>query len=64
MKASDIMVATRVSPELHAKILRRQRAAKKFTGIEPSVSAIVRAMIEEARDQPVRRRGRDASCDK
>lgn len=52
-----IMVATRVSKQLHAKILKRQRALKQLTGIEPSVSAVVRSMISEAtlNDEPSRR---------
>jgi hypothetical protein len=55
---SDIMIATRVNRSLYVKIQRRRREIKRLTGIEPSVSAIVRAMIEEAtlEDKPVRRR--------
>lgn len=57
----DVMVATRVSKPLHAKILKRQRTLKQLTGIEPSVSAVIRAMIEEATlndEAPRRRHGR------
>jgi len=43
-----VMVATRVSKQTHAKILKRQREVRRLTGITPSVSAVVRAMIEEA----------------
>ena len=50
-KETDVMVATRVSKSLYAKILKRQRELKKLTGIEPSVSAVLRAMIEEATSQ-------------
>jgi hypothetical protein len=62
MPEAEVMVATRVSKPLHAKILKRQRALKSLTGIEPSVSAVVRAMIEEAasNDEPKRRRSRRA----
>ena len=53
-----IMVATRVSKPLHAKILKRQRTLKQLTGIEPSVSAVVRSMIKEAasKDEPAKKR--------
>lgn len=44
----DVLVATRVDKPLYGKILKRQREARRLTGIEPSVSAVVRAMIEEA----------------
>jgi len=47
-KETDVMVATRVSKSLYVKILKRQRELKKLTGIEPSVSAVLRAMIAEA----------------
>lgn len=58
----DVMVATRVSKPLYAKILERQRELKRLTGIEPSVSAVVRAMIAEAinDNEPRRRRHRAA----
>jgi hypothetical protein len=58
----DVMVATRVSKPLYAKILKRQREVKRLTGIEPSVSAVVRAMISEAtlNDRPTRRQHRAA----
>lgn len=45
---AEVMISTRVSKALHAKILERQREAKRLTGIEPSVSAVTRAMLEEA----------------
>ena len=47
---SEVQVATRISRSTHAKILDRQKEAKRLTGIEPSISAVVRAMIEEAAD--------------
>jgi hypothetical protein len=44
----DIPIASRVSKLLHDKIVKRQQEAKKMTGIEPSISEVVRAMLEEA----------------
>lgn len=58
-ETDDVMVATRVSKPLYAKILKRQRELKRLTGIEPSVSAVLRVMIAEA-DEPRRRRHRAA----
>jgi hypothetical protein len=59
-ETEDIMIATRVSRQLHAQILKRQRTLKQLTGIKPSVSAVVRSMIAEAtlNDEPQRRRTR------
>lgn len=45
---AEIVIASRVDKALYGKILKRQRHLKKLTGIEPSVSAVVRSMIEEA----------------
>lgn len=45
---AEVQVGARVSKTLYAKILERQKEAKKLTGIEPSVSAVVRALLEEA----------------
>jgi len=41
-------ISVRVDSELYEKILERQREAKRLTGIEPTVSAVMRAMLEEA----------------
>lgn len=46
--AEENMIATRVTKPLYEKILRRQREVKRLTGIEPSVSAVLRSMIAEA----------------
>lgn len=43
----EIQVGTRVSKTLHAAILKHQREAKRLTGIEPSVSAVIRAILEQ-----------------
>lgn len=42
------VVATRVDKTLYGKILKRQRAVKKLTGIEPTIGAVVRALLQEA----------------
>lgn len=54
---AEVMISTRVSKSLHAKILERQKEAKRLTGIEPSVSAVTRAMLEEAAAASGRKRG-------
>jgi hypothetical protein len=51
-EAGEVQVAARVSRLLYAKIVHRQKEAKRLTGIEPSISAVVRAMIEESADKP------------
>jgi hypothetical protein len=48
MEHAEKLVSTRITKELHSKIVKRQREAKKQTGIEPKISAVVRAMLEEA----------------
>jgi hypothetical protein len=54
---NEIMIATRVSKSLYAKLLKRQREIEKLTGIEPSVSAIMRASLEkELNDTPPKRK--------
>lgn len=55
---SEIVIATRVSRPVHAKIKRRQRAIRAATGITPSVSAVVRLILEEALDATSRSRRR------
>ena len=52
-KSGGFLVATRVDGVLRAKILDRQRNVKRLTGITPSVSAVVRAMIAEAPSAPM-----------
>lgn len=44
----EVQVGTRVSKSTYAKIQERQKRAKEMTGIEPSVSAVVRVLLEEA----------------
>lgn len=47
-ETDGVQVATRLDRALYAKIVKRQKEAKKLTGVEPSISAIVRAVLEEA----------------
>jgi len=47
-EADGIVVAARVSKSLHSKLVGRQKEVKKLTGYEPSVSAVVRLLLEEA----------------
>lgn len=55
---AEIVIASRVDKALYAIILRRQRQLKKLTGIEPSVSAVVRSILAEwaFNEEPVRRK--------
>jgi hypothetical protein len=53
---AEIQIASRVSKTLYAKLEERQKEAKKLTGIEPSISAVVRAMLEEAAESGRRKR--------
>ena len=46
--AAEVLVSTRISKSIYAKVLERQKEAKKQTGIEPKISAVLRAMLEEA----------------
>ena len=48
MKTAEVHVSARISKAAYEKIIERQQQAKKQTGIEPKISAVVRAMIEEA----------------
>lgn len=43
-----VQIAVRVSRALYARILERQREAKRRSGIEPSLSSVVRVLLEEA----------------
>jgi len=53
---SDVQIATRVDRTLYAKIVARQEEAKKLTGLEPSISAIVRVMLAEASEAKGKKR--------
>lgn len=53
---AEVQIWARVSKSTHAKILERQKEAKKLTGIEPSVGAVVRVMLEEAAEAKGRKR--------
>lgn len=56
MENAEIQIATRVSEKLYAQIVDRQAQAKKLTGIEPTISAVVRAMLEDAAAQNRKKR--------
>jgi hypothetical protein len=53
---SDVQIATRVDRSLYEKIVKRQEEAKRLTGLEPSISAIVRVMLAEAAEKNGRKR--------
>ena len=53
---AEIQIAARVSKTTHAKLMERQREVKKLTGFEPSISAVVRLLLEEALDQKGKKR--------
>jgi hypothetical protein len=44
----EVQIATRVSKAVYVRIQERQKEAKKLTGIEPSISAVARLLLEEA----------------
>ena len=46
MNGHDIQVAARVSKSLYGEIIKRQKEAKRLTGIEPSISDVVRLLLE------------------
>lgn len=47
-KNSGISVATRLNKQQYEKILKRRRSLKQQTGVELSVSAVLRLIVEEA----------------
>ncbi len=53
---AEIQIAARVSKTTHAKLMERQREVKKLTGFEPSISAVVRLLLEEALEQKGKKR--------
>jgi hypothetical protein len=46
--ASDVRVSARISRAHYEKILEIQKEAKKKTGYTPTVSTVIRTMIEDA----------------
>jgi len=50
MNGNDIQIAARVSKALHARIVKQQQEAKRLTGIEPSISDVVRLLLERGLD--------------
>jgi len=55
-KSEDRQIGARVSDALYAKILDRQNEIKKLTGIEPSISDVVRMLIERGLESNGKRR--------
>jgi len=55
-ESDGVQIATRVDKELFAKIEERRKRAKELTGVEPSVSAMVRVMLAEAPDAKGKKR--------
>jgi len=53
----DIQIASRVSKTVYDRLLRHQQKVKQLTGIEPSVSEIVRALVEKGLDVKGARNG-------
>jgi len=53
---SQHQVAIRLPVELYDKIVGHQEAAEKLTGFKPSLSDVVRKMIEDAPNPPKRKR--------
>jgi hypothetical protein len=50
MNGHDVQIAARVSKALYGKIVKQQREAKRLSGIEPSISDVVRLLIERGLD--------------
>lgn len=42
----DVPIAARVSKSLYGQIVKRQQEAKRLTGIEPSISDVIRLLLE------------------
>jgi hypothetical protein len=42
----DIQIASRVGKTLYERMVKFQQEAKKMTGIEPTISEVVRALVE------------------
>jgi hypothetical protein len=43
-----VQIAARVPKSLYDAIIRRQKRAKKQSGYEPSISDVIRTLLEEA----------------
>lgn len=55
-KDSGISVATRLNKQQYQKLLKRQRTLKQITGVEVSISAVLRSLVEEAGDMNPKRK--------
>lgn len=45
---ADVMVATRLNPVLYAKLLKRREILREITGIELSISDVLRSIVEDS----------------
>lgn len=48
VETNGVQVASRISKSLFEKIVKRQKRCKALTGFEPSISEVVRTMLEES----------------
>jgi hypothetical protein len=56
MNGADIQIAARISRSLHARIVKQQQEAKRLTGMEPSISDVVRMLLERGLEKNGKRR--------
>jgi hypothetical protein len=47
---NSVSVATRLNRQQFEKLLRRQKALKRSTGVKISISAVMRLLVDEAKD--------------
>ena len=52
----DVQIAARISKTLHDRILKRQQEILSLTGIEPSMSDVVRLLVERGLDSNGKRK--------
>jgi len=53
---SDVAISARVSPATYAKIVERQQELKRTTGVEASLSQIIRSLVEKGLEANGKRR--------
>ena len=56
MNGNDVQIAARVSKPLYGRIIKQQEQLKRLTGIKPSVSDVVRMLLERGLDANGKRR--------
>ena len=52
----DVAISARVSPATYAKIVERQQELKRTTGVEASLSQIIRSLVERGLEANGKRR--------